>query len=463
MSTSPWRQSWAAFLVSTTARAALGVLALLVLASTVPALLGWQATVVMSGSMEPSISPGDVTVVRPVDSADLHRGQVLLVDDPDSPGRLRLHRLVAVEDGGLQLRGDANAAADTALVDPSAVHGVGTLRLPGLGLPVLWAQQGRALPVAGTAVALAGLVAAALLYRRSPSAPSGPSSSGPSGSSGRRWRLRGGSRRRWVGAGAALLLLAAVPGAAQATFTASTSAAANTFSAFRYFTCAGAASTADAYFPMQETSGSTAANSGPYPWVVGTYSSVRLGQVGPNCGNGVNKAVAFDGSSSLLYTTTSLTDPESFTIQLWFSTKTRTGGKLCGFGNGTYGSASTQFDRHVYMTDTGKLVFGVYPGQPATVTSPKSYNDGAWHLMTATFSPGTGMRLYVDGGQVAADPSVTQAEQYTGYWRVGYDTIGPTWPSAPTSEHFAGSIAHASLAQYVLTPAQIADQYVALN
>ena len=52
------RQGWPALLVSAAARFALGVLALLLLASVAPAVLGWQTTVVMSGSMSPTLRPG---------------------------------------------------------------------------------------------------------------------------------------------------------------------------------------------------------------------------------------------------------------------------------------------------------------------------------------------------------------------------------------------------------------------
>ena len=36
---------------------------------------------------------------------------------------------------------------------------------------------------------------------------------------------------------------------------------------------------------------------------------------------------------------------------------------------------------------------GVYDGAVKTVASPGTCNDGDWHLMTATLSPGTGLRL----------------------------------------------------------------------
>ncbi|MCZ2810946.1 hypothetical protein O2W15_05820 [Modestobacter sp. VKM Ac-2979] len=216
-------------MVSSLARALLGTVALLLLASVAPTVVGWQTTVVLSGSMAPGVSSGDVAVVRPVPAAELAVGDVLLVDDPDSPGLLRLHRLVAVEDGGLRLQGDANPTPDPQLVDPSAVHGVGALRLPGLGLPVLWAAEGRALPLAGGAALLALVVTLALAHR-TPEDDEEPATGNP-------WR----AARTAVPAVAVGLtaLLGTLPGlsVAGAVFTATTANDANSWASARYYTC----------------------------------------------------------------------------------------------------------------------------------------------------------------------------------------------------------------------------------
>jgi hypothetical protein len=110
------------------------------------------------------------------------------------------------------------------------------------------------------------------------------------------------------------------------------------------------------------------------------------------------------------------------------------------------------------MTNTGQLVFGVYSGTMCTVSSPGTYNNGAWHLATATFSPGTGMNLYVDGGLVGSSTGVPAAEAYDGYWRLGYDNLN-SWPSAPTSNWFAGSLAQASIYPTVLSATQVGDAW----
>lgn len=448
-----WRHGRSALVVSSLARALLGTLALLLAASVAPTVVGWETTVVLSGSMEPGVSPGDVAVVRPVPVAELAVGDVLLVDDPDSPGRLRLHRLVAVEDGGLRLQGDANPTPDPQLVDPSTVHGVGALRLPALGLSVLWAAEGRALPLAGGAAVLALVVALALAHRTSEDDEEPTTGSG--------WR----SARLAVPAVAVGLaaLLGTLPGvsAVGAVFIATTANDANSWASARYYTCTSAGASAPGYLALQETAGPVAVNSGLYAGAVnGYYSSrgVTYRVPGPACG-GDGKAVRFDGSSGYLWSTTALANPQTFSVQVWFATTTTNGGKLIGFGNGSNGGASSQYDRHVYMTNSGKLTFGVYNGSPETTTSTGSYNDGGWHQMTATFSAATGLRLYVDGALVASRRETTAAEPFTGYWRVGYDSISNAWPGMPRSEFFAGSVAHVSVYTGVLSDADVAAQY----
>lgn len=107
-----------------------------------PALLGWEPTTVVTGSMEPDIRPGDVVSARPIPSVNLKLGMVLLVDDPDHANRLRLHRLVRISpDDRLVLRGDANPQEDSSHVDRRAVHGVGAVRVPYVATPILWLHE----------------------------------------------------------------------------------------------------------------------------------------------------------------------------------------------------------------------------------------------------------------------------------------------------------------------------------
>ena len=448
-----WRQSWAALCVATAARVALGVLAVLLLVSLVPVVFGWQSTVVMSGSMAPAVQPGDVALVRPVDTADLAPGDVLLVEDPSVPGDLLLHRLVAVEAGGLRLRGDANAVADSALVAPTAVRGAAALRLPYLGRPALWAAEGRTGPLAAGALALGALLALALVHR-----PADPDRDTTTPGSRPRRRLPA-----LLAAATAVLVLPGMTGTG-AVFTATTESPRVTFGMARYWTCPEAvgAKAASYHYRLQEWSSSAVTNTG----TAGAGGNATLGggvsfgAAGPSCGAGNDQAVRLDGYTGSIWGNQAVVNPQTFTLQIWFSTTTTRGGKLIGFGNGASGSSSGQYDRHIYLTNSGQLVFGVYDGATRTVTSGSSYNDGQWHLATATFSPTTGMALYADGQRVGANAAVTAAENYTGYFRIGYDNLN-TWPTAPLSHYFGGSLAHASVFPTVLTATEIADQFTA--
>lgn len=150
------------------------------------------------------------------------------------------------------------------------------------------------------------------------------------------------------------------------------------------------------------------------------------------------KAYNFNGSTQYITTSNVYTNPADFTISAWFRTTTVTGGKLVGFGV-SQTDQSWQYDRHIYMNNAGQIYFGVYPLGVHTINSASSYNDGNWHLATATLSSAAGMVLYIDGSQVAADPSTTTAENTVGYWRIGYDN-NSGWTSQPSSFYFNGDM-----------------------
>jgi signal peptidase I len=141
--------------------AVLVALAGLVVLALAPRLVGFQGHVVVSGSMEPRLSAGDVVLTRPVLPQDLQLGQVLLFPDPEGADRLVLHRLVAFDArGDLVTRGDANQSDDTTHVPASSVVGEAQLRVPYVGLPAYWRFAGQWGPL----VALAAVLAAATVF-----------------------------------------------------------------------------------------------------------------------------------------------------------------------------------------------------------------------------------------------------------------------------------------------------------
>ena len=147
--------------------------------------------------------------------------------------------------------------------------------------------------------------------------------------------------------------------------------------------------------------------------------------------------------------------PQTFTQEAWIKTTTTRGGKIIGFGDSQSGTSSN-YDRHVYMTNSGQLVFGVWTGATQTITTPDEYNDDEWHHIAARLGP-NGMALYVDGTLIGTNPT-TSASNYNGYWRVGGDNLNG-WPSRPTSNYFRGTIDEVAVFPYALTGTQIAERY----
>lgn len=170
-----------------------------------------------------------------------------------------------------------------------------------------------------------------------------------------------------------------------------------------------------------------------------------------------NRAYTFNGTSQYVSTTNLYTPPIDFTISIWFKTNTVTGGKLIGFGNARTGT-SGNYDRHIYMNNAGQIYFGVYPNAVVTINSPLSYNDNSWHLATATLSASTGMALYIDGTNVASNTNNTTAQNYSGYWRIGYDNNNG-WTSQPSNFYFTGSLDDALIYSRALTPTEITTIY----
>ncbi|RQO66030.1 hypothetical protein DBR43_27705 [Pedobacter sp. KBW06] len=170
-----------------------------------------------------------------------------------------------------------------------------------------------------------------------------------------------------------------------------------------------------------------------------------------------NKAYTLNGTTNYISTTTAYTNPNTFSISIWFKTNTSIGGVLGGFSSLQTGTGGNR-DRVIYMTGTGVLYFGLAPGSVKKyVNTTAAYNDGNWHMATATLGAG-GMRLYVDGSLAANDPTVTTGESYTGYWRIGHDDIS-TWPSEPSSDFFQGTLDDAVLYQRELSASEIGVLY----
>jgi signal peptidase I len=297
-------------------------------------------------------------------------------------------------------------------------------------------------------------------------------------------RPSGPSRRRLVLTAA--MTLAIVTGVAVVTFTATASAltakiqnSADTAGTRTFFSCANAVTST--------SSGTTA----PYlAWAMGTSGTRSAADLNGNgtragtfaastatnsstttvgCNRDTPKAsVYFNGTSQCLYTASTITGPQTYSLEAWFWTATKPNGKIIGFGNTQNGTDST-YDRHIYVDDAGRVVFGTYDGGFQVVASPAgtSYADSKWHNVIATQSPSTGMKLYIDGKLVASNSSFTSAETTTGYWKAGCGNLGGSWPNAAGSaswgslNYFKGQIQFAAVYTSVLSETQATEHYQA--
>ncbi|MBD8540268.1 LamG-like jellyroll fold domain-containing protein [Frigoribacterium sp. CFBP 8751] len=449
---------WGALCLATTARVVLATAVCLLLWAAVPALWGWSPTTVASGSMAPAITPGDVVVAMPVDAAALDAGQVLLVDDPDRAGDLRLHRLVdTTDDGSLRLKGDANAEVDSSLVSPGAVHGVGVLLVPSIGSAMLWHGGDRVLGVLVVSLVVLLLLAATRLEPASEDVADPLALSrhrAPTHPSGRSRAVRVSGLVVTVVAGVAVMFL--VVGSSHAAFSATTSTS-SAFATSR-FSCLDRPVAAQARFAYQFNDGvGTSARDSSGNGRSGTLTPGATIE-GGTCAAGDGPYLRLDGVSGQVTTGQMIDGPQVFTVETWFRTTTTTGGKLIGFGNSRAG-LSGQYDRHLYLTDEGRLIFGVYSGGYFSVESPAAYTDGAWHLATATLGP-SGTALYVDGTLVASSTQ-TAAENARGYWRIGYDAVSISWPSSPTSKYYRGDLDDTTVLDVASTAAEVSARYAA--
>ncbi|HWG98457.1 MAG TPA: LamG-like jellyroll fold domain-containing protein, partial [Pilimelia sp.] len=167
-------------------------------------------------------------------------------------------------------------------------------------------------------------------------------------------------------------------------------------------------------------------------------------------------AVAFNGNGAA-HNPIQYANPSAFTVSGWFRATGTAGGSLIGFSSSTTAMSGDSTDRVVYLDSGGRITFAVSPAGVQSVRSTAAYNDGAWHHVAASLGAG-GMRLYVDGVQVAGNASVTSAGNVSGYWRWGGTRLTGL-PNAPGSSYFVGTLDEVAVFGSQLTDRQVAIHY----
>ncbi len=212
------------------------------------------------------------------------------------------------------------------------------------------------------------------------------------------------------------------------------------------------------YWPLDDARGRTAADlSGNGD--IGNYSVKGITYGAPSRVEGVSgRGITLNGSSGQIVASQPITNPTTYSEEMWFKTTTTEGGYLMGFGTSPRGRSVSR-DRQVWISDDGQLNFGIYDGQPLTIRSRGSYNDGKWHQVVATQGP-VGLNLYVDGHLVSRKVTTRPPEGYLGYWRVGYEDAAG-WPDSPTNNYFAGTISDVAFYNSELSSSRVQTQYQA--
>lgn len=105
----------------------------------VPQLIGMDAYVVTSGSMEPQIPKGSVIYVEDVPATDMEVGDVItfIPNSSDLGAERVVHRVVQVQENNytraFKTKGDSNSAADPGWTPYYRVLGKKTMSVPYLG------------------------------------------------------------------------------------------------------------------------------------------------------------------------------------------------------------------------------------------------------------------------------------------------------------------------------------------
>lgn len=101
----------------------------------IPTVLDYKVLSVLSGSMEPAISTGDVIIVEPLKpEQEIREGDVITFRAPDAPDMLITHRVIGIvsvngEPAAYVTKGDANDAPDLTPVQRFQIVGIQRWRI----------------------------------------------------------------------------------------------------------------------------------------------------------------------------------------------------------------------------------------------------------------------------------------------------------------------------------------------
>ncbi len=123
--------------------------------------LGFRAYNVLSGSMEPELSKGDLVIVKAVPAEELQTGDIVTYYPTDEVGTTVTHRVVntLMKDGQVLIETKGDAVDQTDPMFPGdAVIGVVVFHVPLLGAAVAWIQTHLVLSIGAVVLVTGGWI-----------------------------------------------------------------------------------------------------------------------------------------------------------------------------------------------------------------------------------------------------------------------------------------------------------------
>ncbi|MBO8137838.1 MAG: signal peptidase I [Desulfotomaculum sp.] len=112
----------------------------------IPAVWGYKPMLVLTGSMEPQLQPGDMIIAKEVEAEKVQVGDIITYQT--SGNILVTHRVVGICGSNNKLafktKGDANKFLDRHLVSPDQLVGAVAFCIPGVGWVAEFGKQNQA-------------------------------------------------------------------------------------------------------------------------------------------------------------------------------------------------------------------------------------------------------------------------------------------------------------------------------
>lgn len=129
---------------------------------------------------------------------------------------------------------------------------------------------------------------------------------------------------------------------------------------------------------------------------------------------------------------------DEFTVSIWIQTTTNYGGSIISYGRSNLLYRNTTNTILLYLSDDGRIHYLLEDSITNTLSSTDSYNDGNWHMITASLSA-EGAKLYIDAELITRNESVTTLESTSRKWHCA-SSVSDDIPDCPTNQYFEGAI-----------------------